>query len=185
MNGQRTIMDKQRDISDKLTAITKRQLDDFEAVEAASVRIQNFSITGFPHTRFKFDLVNAGPTRADKLQIIDGYTTGPPISTLGPADRTGIMIMPSDIGVSIGAGERRSYDFKIDLFPPAPKAAKVPPRVHWPTPEGIVRGKQGVYMTVAIAYRDVFLKDHSTSDCLAYARSFGRWVPCFGGHFMR
>ncbi len=186
MATQAVIMDKQREIADKQNANLKGQLDDFEAVEAAAISIQNFSITGFPHARVKFELVNSGPTEAKDIGLIVGYAGGPMREPLGPGEREGVGMAPTETGFSMGAGERRKYDYTLDFWS-LPKGIKIPAEMQKrrPTPSKIKRGEQGFYMSLGMAYRDKFGKAHSTSDCLAYNSKSRHYEPCFGGHFMR
>lgn len=190
MATQAVTMDKQRGIADQQSTHLKRQLDDFEAVEAAAISIQKFSIKGIQHARIEFELVNSGPTEATEIQLINGGAGGPigPIrGPIGPGEYEGIGIGPSKAGFSMAAGERRSFAFEADFFPPLPKEIKIPPIVRRfrPAPERIKRGLQAFYLEIAVAYRDKFGKAHSTSDCLAYNPKSRRYEPCFGGHFMR
>lgn len=162
--------------------VTQRQMTDFEEAEAAAVSIEHFSAAGFPHARISFELVNSGHSQADRIQLLVSGHGGAPKPLLGPGTHTGVGFPPSEMGFSLAAGEKRRFSGTSNFFPPLPKG--YPKGL--PTAQGVIMGKMGFYITVAIAYRDVFGHVHSSEDCLAYERAGAVFIPCpLGGHFMQ
>jgi hypothetical protein len=150
----------------------QQQLNDSEAVQAASVEIQNFRSEGtLTDGAISFDLKNMGQTRADEVvntTFNGGYDPRKEVSSAKVVQS--VEAEPNVNGYSIA--------------PDAP-ARHVSLPLKWIVPQNAVAkvqsGELGWKFGVSIAYRDVFGRVHHTTDCLAYNVKAGFFMPCVGG----
>ncbi len=161
----------------------RRQAADFEAVEAAAVSVQSFSAVGFPQGNVSFDIVNTGPTQANDIQLAFGERGIPPKRLLGPGRKETGGIGPSAVGFSLAPGQRQHFSGTGVFLRPLKGIS--PPRGA-PTADDVIRGKLDFYITLTLAYRDVFGRSHISEECLRYEGVSRKFTPCvFGGSFMR
>jgi hypothetical protein len=153
-------------------AVMQRQLDDSEILDAASITINNFNVTGFPDNMvMDFEVVNAGKTRADKITMDPGYIWLPASALFGHLRKEhalGGRTQASDLGFSLEATDPpRHIRLPIQTIQafenfPAEVRTKLPSR------EDIVSGRWASVISLWGTYADVFGKTHHVADCLAY-----------------
>jgi hypothetical protein len=196
MSYQATVMATQ-------SADLKRQIDDAEAVERASVVILNLRIEGFPkHPVIKFTLKNVGQTTATEI------TTGPGMrgsgwfknmkepyelaGAYGPGEHQNYEWLvkaerPSKAGFSLAQGETRDFtepmtDISRSMNEHFRGHIPVGAKAMFPAPtfEDVAQGRASFTQQVIFTYLDASGATRAVVDCITYQEQ--QFVPCYGGH---
>jgi hypothetical protein len=166
-------------------AVMQRQLDESEMLDAASITIRNFSVSGFPdNTVVDFEVVNAGKTRADKATFDPGYVWVPAADLFGflrKEHALGSRTQPSDLGLSLEpTDEPRHFRFPIETIQAFDKfSAEV--RAKLPTRDDVMSGRWASVIYIVGTYADIYGKTHHVADCLAYLGGAG-FQACFAAN---
>lgn len=167
--------------------IMRRQLDDAEIQEAASVTIRNLTITGFPdNTIVSFDVVNSGRTRADQVivPVISSYfQLNDELGILTGKGGLGGPTNPNPLGVSIEPSDPpRHMSVQLGSIPFWHKEIPIPAEVlkKLPTKDDFISGRREIIFAIVGVYLDVFGKVHHVTDCVISRGGTDRFEPCIG-----
>jgi hypothetical protein len=164
--------------------VLRRQLNDSEIQEAASITLRNFSIGGFPdQPSLNVDVVNTGRTRADQVTVDGGeyWVQGHDVmALLNQVGQFSGRAIPSELGFSIEPSEPARH-LVIGLQPLPPPG--FPAKAKLPTRDEFASGDVTTLIYAIGVYRDVFGKTHRVVDCGAhYPASNGNFISCFAGN---
>jgi hypothetical protein len=160
----------------------RRQLDDSEILEAASVTIKNLRVSGFPERPVAdFDVVNSGRTRADAINILSSFdwtlATGKAVTIpRDPYGDEGWAV--SDFGFSLEPTDPPKHlsMYAISIPPIREITRKYksnPPEQEdepkLPSGDDFLSGRFYAFVYVVGTYKDIFGKPHHVSDCVTYS----------------
>jgi len=162
----------------------QRQVRDNELQQAASVSVENLTVSGFPDRPVvSFDLKNAGPTRAENVTADPAYLWTSPAGVMQLFDKGfGGRSLSSDLGFSIGPSEVRHMTTQMRTAIPSddPNFKNMPSTktFHVPTRDDILSGKMVSVYAVTVTYKDIWGNVQHVSDCIVYNGS--GFAACFG-----
>jgi hypothetical protein len=158
----------------------KRQLDDAEIKDSASIVIRNLAITGFPDNMLvNFDISNVGPTRAESVSLVQGFRWIPGRDVISAATNPGSMMYPnspSDFGFALDPAEQRHIEMPIAGADPSdfPENA----RAWLPTSAQLISGEFTSVIDVTATYKTIFGRTQHVGDCLVYVQQ--QFRHCWG-----
>src|SRR5208337_2646261 len=98
---------------------------------------------------------------------------------IGPGDQGGIGIGPEPTGFTLAPNGTKHFEGSINvqtlLLPDS--FSKAPSKLHPALPE-ILAGKAALYFSEGVAYHDIFGREHSSEECLAYDPTSKHFYPC-------
>jgi hypothetical protein len=173
-------------------AANVKQLEDFEAVQAARLIFEDFKVTIIPGKDFAVTgsivVRNAGITVADDISFDcqSGaynleYNPNPTPSKGEQKPR------PNLGGSSVASGQTKTYLIRTDIripFPPnfeitIPGVGKIRPEEDMiAKTEDVEAGRLRYSVNPSVSYNDVFGHPHIVTDCWTYASSSKTWISC-------
>lgn len=167
-----------------LRSVMSRQLKDAELQDAASISIQNLTISDFPdHPVVNFDVVNSGRTRADRVTMEPAQSWSWGHNVKGLLDRANpyqAHTAAADLGFSIEPAQApRHFSIPLADIPPSISSMDPEDAAKKPSKDDFSAGRVIMLVFVVGSYMDVFGESHNIVDCMVYLGT--NFTSCFAG----